>query len=417
MWCFRSRISTSPRRSGISRSTAPPRPCFTLGRSASRSSSTSFGRCSCGSCLGPKPRLRPELLFALVIGFSFTLAALAINDLERFVFYHLPPRAWELAIGGALALASVAKRVERVFASAPLREGAVWVGLGLIVFAAASYDKTTVFPAWTALPPVLGAALVIAATGAGPTLGGRVLSLRPIRGLGLISYSVYLWHWPMIIFVQLYYAERALSPTQMIVIGVASLLAGWLSWRFVERPTRRAALSARRTAILYGGAAAALAAIIAGGGGFKNASWRFVEPEAASAALFGPETDAQHCIHSDRTPRYEVFDEECNFGPAAPGYEVLLWGDSHAYHYFPAVQDWAAARGLTVRLVSLSGCPPFLNAFRYFVRDKEQERCRRNTQYILDSLRENGGVQYVFFALALLDLFPPRRPLLQSISL
>jgi peptidoglycan/LPS O-acetylase OafA/YrhL len=350
-------------------------------------------------CLGPHPRIRPERLFAMVIGLSFALAAFAIGDLERFVFYHLPPRAWELAIGGALALASVAKRVDRVFASAPLREGAVWIGLGMIVFAAASYDKNTVFPAWTALPPVLGAALVIAATGAGPTLGGRLLSLGPITGLGLISYSVYLWHWPMIIFAKLYYAERMLSPTQMMVIGVASILAGWLSWRFVERPTRRASLSGRRTAIAYGGAAAALAVVIAAGGSLKDASWRFVEPAGASAALFGPETEAKHCIESNQTPRYEVFDKKCNFGPAAPGYAVLLWGDSHAHHYFPAVRDWAAARGLTVRLVSLGGCPPFLNAFRYFVRDKEQERCRRNREYILDSLQKNDGVQYVFFAL------------------
>src|SRR5262249_35408336 len=145
-------------------------------------------------------RTRRALLSLMAIGFLASLA-LSIHGVARhpsYAFYLPPTRAWELLLGSIVAFAPPPARL----AGRPrVRDLASAAGLAMIVVPAFAYTPRTPFPGLAALPPCLGTALLIWSNGRGeggaPTLVGRVLSWRPVVFVGLISYSLYLWHWPL----------------------------------------------------------------------------------------------------------------------------------------------------------------------------------------------------------------------------
>jgi peptidoglycan/LPS O-acetylase OafA/YrhL len=144
-------------------------------------------------------------------------------------FYLLPTRLWEL---GAGALCAFALR------DRPQRESSVLslVGLGLILFAVFFFDKDTPFPSLYTLAPVGGAALLLLY--AGPSTGaGRFLSVPPLVGIGLVSYSVYLWHQPLFAFARIRLAEPDASV--MMLLAAATFVLAYLTWKYVETPFRQ----------------------------------------------------------------------------------------------------------------------------------------------------------------------------------
>ncbi|PHQ61093.1 MAG: acyltransferase, partial [Sphingobium sp.] len=175
------------------------------------------------------PRWRAVVLTMIAAG-SLALAIILQRDTSGFTFYLLPTRAWELFAGGLLAL-GVLPAINRRWIS----ELVAWGGLLAIALAVTFYDRDTIFPGLTALPPVLGAAALIHASPG--TSVGRLLSLPILVGIGLLSYSLYLWHWPLIVFTE-YATDAPLSGAIRLIVMAAALLAAALSWRFVERPFR-----------------------------------------------------------------------------------------------------------------------------------------------------------------------------------
>jgi peptidoglycan/LPS O-acetylase OafA/YrhL len=182
---------------------------------------------------------RPMLVFAVsVIALvSLVLSAIGAAKNDSATFYLLHTRAWELLLGTLLALCPV-----RFQLPAALRNLAALLGLILIIWPGFVYSDSTPFPGLAALPPCLGTALVILA-GAGPshreTLVARLLSFEPLRLIGLISYSLYLWHWPIITFARTN-AELGTIPPRLhkLILLALSLGIAYLSWRFVELPFR-----------------------------------------------------------------------------------------------------------------------------------------------------------------------------------
>ncbi len=183
------------------------------------------------------------LLFLLTAGL-FALAEYWTPRLTSQAFFLAPFRAWEFLCGALLA----AKALPRLHGTW-LRNGASILGVLLILGCGFMYRETTLFPGRNALAPCLGACLVIAAGDTGTSLVGRVLAWNPIRWIGLISYSLYLWHWP----IQFFQAtNRFLVPdraplwhSQFAVIGVSFVVAA-LSWRFVEQPFRTGLFRGKR---------------------------------------------------------------------------------------------------------------------------------------------------------------------------
>src|ERR1700674_821671 len=166
---------------------------------------------------------------------ALLLSAHWVNTHPNAAFYLLPSRAWELALGALLSFPSVSSvlaRIPRKIASVASLAGILFLGLAVV-----TYDNLTPLPGFAALLPCVGAALVIAAGVGGPSAGGRVLSLRPLVWTGLISYSLYLWHWPILVFGRMI-ANHKLDAAERVSFIVLIFIVAWLSWRFVESPFR-----------------------------------------------------------------------------------------------------------------------------------------------------------------------------------
>ncbi|MEI7743810.1 MAG: acyltransferase, partial [Chloroflexota bacterium] len=184
------------------------------------------------------------------------VAGVVTSDLApAWAFYSLPTRAWQLGVGALLVL-GLDRSIARGRRSAGLLG---WAGLAGIIVTAFVLDGTVAYPGWAAIGPTCAAAAVIAAgvRGAGP---GRLLAIPPLRFLGRISYSLYLWHWPILVLVPLAIGVEIDLPLGIGLIAL-SVLAAILSWRFIETPFRgrpvAAAQRPRRTVSL------ALASILA----------------------------------------------------------------------------------------------------------------------------------------------------------
>ncbi|MBF6605092.1 MAG: acyltransferase [Chloroflexi bacterium] len=177
-------------------------------------------------------------LAAVITGVGIASLALSIvltGVAEPWAFYSLPARAWELALGGLLALAAF----RSLELPAALATALTAIGVVLIVIAGMIFDTTTAFPGTAALLPTAGAALVIAG-GFTRSLGvaGRVLSTAPLRWLGRISYSLYLWHWPILV-IPAAALETTLPLPVRILLALVAIPIAALSQRFVEEPIRR----------------------------------------------------------------------------------------------------------------------------------------------------------------------------------
>ncbi|MER8556153.1 acyltransferase [Mesorhizobium sp. M1217] len=299
--------------------------------------------------------LRPWSLI-IVAGlcvFSLDIAQRFLPVSQPFVFYMLPTRAWELLIGGLLALPAVRAVKPGHVAAEILCAG----GLALIVGSLFLINDDTPFPGLYALPPCLGAALIIGIHR--ETVVSKALSIRPAAFIGLISYSLYLWHWPLLVFAGIY-QNRSLLISERIGIVIAALLISTLSWRFVERPFRQkpGAHTARWKWMLPAASvtvAACCLSLVIKGAGFPSRGpdgGPSVQAVRAESAKF----QASSCLE-----RGAIIPKtgECILGSGNVPPTVVLWGDSHAAHLASALDEAAKAAGVSVRQITKAGCAPF----------------------------------------------------------
>jgi len=205
---------------------------------------------------------RPYLIVLTVVTVaSFGLSVVLTNLIPPVAFFSLPTRAWQLAAGGLVALTTVG------WSRLSPRAAAVigWAGLGAIVVACNQFSAATLYPGTAALLPTLGTALVIGAGCANPSRGcGRLLGLSPMRAIGRVSYSWYLWHWPILLLALWSIAPVTGHAPLLALAGVLlSLGLAALTLRFIENPLRYAA-PVRRSAgrsLALGGVATAMAVI------------------------------------------------------------------------------------------------------------------------------------------------------------
>ncbi|MEW2076361.1 acyltransferase family protein [Streptomyces sp. NPDC012403] len=322
-------------------------------------------------------------LGALVLG-SFAVSVLMTDSSPSWAYFISLTRGWELGAGALLALATA--RLERL--PAALAGPLTWLGLVCVVLAAVWYDDRTPFPGHHALLPVLGTMLVLAG-GCAPAAHGAgwLLGRRPLVWLGELSYGWYLWHWPLLVI-----APAALGRTDgtagvPLALGLCAVALGlaWLTLRLVEnpvrfhrafrgRPRRALALGAGLTAgatalsltaaavpptIEVGGTAPVLAEALADA---PDPQTRLAELLASSpVSLPSNLTPALPKVKSSRSAVYRdgchvdhdsTRTPSCVYGDPASSRTVVLFGDSHAAQWFPALQRLATARGW--KLVSLT---------------------------------------------------------------
>lgn len=289
---------------------------------------------------------------AFVISLAMSIALTPDNNRSAYFLIHT--RAWELLLGSVIALGLIPTP-----ARTWQRESASTIGLLAIAAAVVCFGEKTPFPGYAALLPCVGAALIIWA--GGTTLVARGLSFAPIVFVGLISYSLYLWHWPLIVFAKLLLVQPFTPMQQLTLIAVATALS-ILTWRFVETPFRRRsdAMSSRKAVFAGGGlslgALAASAAMLVSVQGMPK---RFPEEILSIAAAAQDASARRTDCHFDGTLAGD-FDKSCVLGaPVAPA--TIVYGDSHGAELAVALGALAERRNESVRELTASGCPPALD--------------------------------------------------------
>jgi peptidoglycan/LPS O-acetylase OafA/YrhL len=307
---------------------------------------------------------------------SFTLSVL-FPGYERGDSFYLPHfRAWELLLGAVLALAS-----PKVPRRPILRECLALTGCVLILVPVFVYTVETPFPGWNALYPCVGAALIIYANPEGAFLVGRILRNPIPVFVGKLSYSLYLWHWPVIVLYQ-YYKIGRVTGTEQIGLLVVIFLLSYLSWKYAETPVRRGGFSTRT---IFAGSGAVSAAVIAIGfaghveNGFPQRFARsMVQLEERDA--YNPRT----CFLEMKQTFGDWNPERCTFPAQGEerGPKVLLWGDSHAAHLVPGLLELQRETRFTLIEAAFAGCPPIVG-----YEENDNPNCRTFNDGIADFIK------------------------------
>ena len=309
-------------------------------------------------------RRRLVAVLSLLIAVSFAAGVLELQRAGSWAYFGPHTRAWELGVGAMLAVLPLRK--------APRWLG--WLGLAAIAVAAVAFDDGTPFPGYAALLPVLGAAAVIAARDS-----TSLLSVRPAQEIGRLSYGWYLWHWPVLVIAG---AGHGLAVKLALCVG--SLGLAWLTYRLVENPVRH--LPALRVhparglglGLMLAATAAAISlvavqhppSVSTGGNAAAPVSGELSDllaaadrPEPLPANLTPSLAAAKNDLN--RTYRdgchlaaQDTRTKLCAYGDAGAERTVVLFGDSHAAQWFPALEKSATQLGWRLMSWTRSGCSP-----------------------------------------------------------
>lgn len=307
---------------------------------------------------------------------SFLLCVVLTESNQPLAFFTLPARAWELGAGVCLAIALPQLARMGSVVAATLQ----WAGLAVIVATILVFDHDTVFPGYLAAVPVIGTLMYIAGGCTSPAGRPRVLmENRSMLYIGTISYSLYLWHWPLLI-LPVMYSTRTLTAAQATGLVIVAVLAAAATERFVERPFRDSKWLSSSLSRTFGfGAVTASVAVLACfattmlprlatdtiGPQWVAGAFPADLPEATvvpanltpglqSAADSVPVIYADGCQgdFADTTP-----DPKCVYGDTSADRAIVLLGDSHAAQWFPALDKIGSDLGYRVITMTKSSCP------------------------------------------------------------
>lgn len=272
---------------------------------------------------------------------------------QPYAFFTSPPRFWEFGVGGLAALVATPtlERHRGILGAAGL------IGAALVVIAATWFDSFTAYPGSAVALPVIGTTmLLVAGAGGGRSGLTRGLSTGPMQWLGRHSYSWYLWHWPLLIYLTVFWPAPSLALKVMTALTGLALSA--VTFTFVEQPVRyRPSLTSRPGRSIGLGlglsAVGVVAALLVQAHGV-GASHRPEQEALTQAAGDVPEVVVDDCIIGFE--RVEP-DPSCVYGDVASPTTVVLFGDSHAGAWFPAVEGVARARGWRLVVMTKASCP------------------------------------------------------------
>lgn len=337
------------------------------------------------------PRVLPAVAILITIGSA--VLSVFMTQSDPVVAYYSPfTRACELGIGCVVALTTT------TLCRVPARVASMlsFTGLAAIVISACTYSLQTPFPGTAVLLPTVGAGLVLAFTRPA-TLVERVLAVRPMQVIGLLSYSIYLWHWPLLVLARtsLGHEPGALQAASLVL---ASIVLAWGTYHVVENPVRRSTWiqSRRRRGLTLG------VMLTIGPALLSVAVERSVSVEATGArqqlrALSTASDDSiarllreeqlelrrslgirmvprnltpaidragadRPVLYNDGCHRGRVdaarVNQDCSYGDTESSVKLVLFGDSHAAHWFPALEQMSRARSLHLLSLTRSNCSP-----------------------------------------------------------
>lgn len=310
-------------------------------------------------------------------------------------FYLAPTRAWEL-LAGSLCAFRLADRQPRSDDRLALP------GLALILFAIFRYDNMTPFPGLYALAPVLGASLIIL-FGQRGTWTARMLGMRGMVGIGLISYSAYLWHQPLLAFARIRSITEP-APGVLALMAALSMVLAYFTWRYIEKPFRRKPASSdrsRRTIALTALVGSIVIASVGLMGLYTVSHNRLAQNKTGPA------------IAEERIGINFGIRQGCDTAMAMPSHcrtsakpDVLLWGDSFAMHLAQGIV--ASDPQVALQQNTMSGCPPLLGLAQFSIElsltRRLARRCMAFNDETIARLAKQGHVKTVILSMSLKSL-------------
>ncbi|MBE0585779.1 MAG: acyltransferase, partial [Desulfofustis sp.] len=332
------------------------------------------------------------MVFAALAVLSFVACYVLAEAEPKLAFYMFYTRAWEFCLGGAVAVRSPTARQGDGTAAVAGVAGVLLLGYGMLFVGQDFLGRS--FLQGGVVVPCIGAALVIFAGGRSAAVNRLLAGPLPV-GVGRISYSLYLYHWPVIIFYKILTNNHEISiAAALAIIGVSFLLAT-LSYFFIEQPARKTIWSDRRVLLL------AVLVIIVFARGFRiledqdQAAWRI--SSYGRTELATPSREPDSCVEKEKDG---VTYLECASAGQPQARQVALVGDSHSAHYLHAVVSWAGTNGYDVKYLGVPGCPMLLGDVEIdsMIDDKHEQDCSRALPFLATEIVGDANVEIIMIA-------------------
>ncbi|EMP55575.1 acyltransferase [Marinobacter santoriniensis NKSG1] len=332
-------------------------------------------------------RIIPLLILLFVLSLVFCVVFTPQNP--QFTFFMFPSRAWELVLGGILGMVYARHQLR-------FRMGVLFslIGFLLLGYSVVFFNENTVFPGSAAIIPIAGAALIVGNSVFEPQgLVARLLGNRFLVLIGRMSYSLYLWHWPILVYARFYLGDE-LSLAQLGFCWFLTFSLSYLSWRFVEsglkgHPILTGEFKPYVFAVLATFPLAACAGLVMVNDGFGQR----VPGKAMQFVEFNKWPDFGDCQTDYRKDQYY----SCRLGSGKQPEEWLVWGDSHAQTLIWGIGALANERSLAVHQITKGGCPPIF--FGVPIKSNiDKEACVQSQHAVWDYINSHPSIHTVFMS-------------------
>jgi len=292
-----------------------------------------------------KKKITLTLLVGTITALSFVFSIYQTETSPIWAFYSLPTRAWELGLGALLVLIP------------PIRSRKLigLLGFIFIIISAFIFGETTAFPGFNAVLPVMGTVMLIATINTWPPFLNDVANSRLFQWLGEISYPLYLWHWPLLVLPSTYFA-RPLAVYERILAIIATIVLADLTHRFIEEPFRKTktipTLVFKRTVIIT------LVSVMIGTTIIFSSSDK-IDVSGINGAVSLAEIKARPLVYDDgcHANYAQTQSAKCEYANIKSQKTIVLYGDSHAAQWFPALVEIATRSGYKLVSLTKSACP------------------------------------------------------------
>ena len=292
-----------------------------------------------------KRKIALTVLVAAVTALSFVFSIYQTETSPIWAFYSLPTRAWELGLGALLVLLPSIKTKKLVGL----------IGFVFIIASAFIFNETTAFPGLNAVLPVLGTVMLIATINSWPPFLNDVANSRLFQWLGEISYPLYLWHWPLLVLPSTYFA-RPLAVYERIIAILATIVLADLTHRFIEEPFRKKKILP--TLVFKQSAVITLVSVLIGTIIIFTSSDR-INVSGINGAVSLAQIKARPLVYEDgcHANYAETKSDACEYAELDSQKTMVLYGDSHAAQWFPALAEIASRSGYKLVSLTKSACP------------------------------------------------------------